>query len=350
MNRVSNMGLDVGTCFLVVSYLDSSGNMVTKNIRDAFLEMKPANPLVKNIMIKGFKEASVNYLEMEDGTLQVIGDESLNQAIVKNLTLRRPLAKGVISPKETKALPMFTALLKELLGSPVTPNERIVYSVPAAPMDARFDEVFHTSAINSILKQLGYDGSPLNEAFAIVLSNLETENYTGMAISFGAGMANISLSFNAENMASFATSRGGDYIDNSVAISLGYDEADTKNSEITPALVTVVKENGVDISDLTQTDRVKKAIAIYYQNLIKYTVESIIQKINTIENLPRYQEPITVVVSGGTSKAINFLSEFKKEFDKNADRLPFKVKEVRHAKDPLNAVAEGCLLALQAGL
>jgi actin-like ATPase involved in cell morphogenesis len=350
MARTPNLGLDVGTCFLVVASVDEQGNTTTKSVRDAFLEMRPSNPLVKTIMIKGFKDAGVSYLEMEDGTIQVIGDESLNQAVVKNMILRRPLAKGVISPKETKALPMFTALLRELLGDPVTPNEKVVYSVPASPIDAKFDEVFHTSAINSILKQLGYEGSPINEAFAIVLSNLGEENYTGMAISFGAGMANICLAFNAEEMTSFATSKGGDYIDTSVAVSLGYDEQDTKNNEITPALVTLVKEGGVDISDLAQSDRTKQAIAIYYQNLIKYTVESIITKVNSLESVPRYQEPITVVVSGGTSKAVNFLSEFKKEFDRNAHRLPFKVKEVRHATDPLNAVAEGCLIAQQAGL
>lgn len=348
--RTPGIGLDVGTMFLVAATMDNVGNITTKSVRDSFLELKPTNPLVKNIMIKGFKDSKVNYLEMQDGTLQVIGDESLNQAVVKNAMLRRPLAKGVISPKEVKALPMFTALLKELLGPPVVPNEKVVYSIPAKPIDAKFDEVYHTGAINSVLSSLGYQGQPMNEAFAIVLSNLEEESYTGISISCGSGQTNVCIAYQADEVASFSTARGGDYIDMSTALSLGYDESDIKNSEVTPALVTVVKEGGVDIADTNQEDRLKNAIAIYYQNFIRYTVESIITHIESLTDTPRFQEPITVVVSGGTSKAIGFLKVFKEEFDKQSSRLPFKVKVVKHANNPLTAVAEGALTGLQAGL
>lgn len=350
MSRQPGIGLDVGTMFLVSAVMDANGNVTTKSVRDAFLEMKPSNQLVKNIMVKGFQSAGVSYLEMDDGTLQIIGEESLNQAVVKNAKLRRPLAKGVISPKEAKALPMFVKLLEDLLGPPIIPNEKVVYSVPAKPIDANFDEVYHTGAINSVLAQLGYQGQPMNEAFGIVLSNLENENYTGIAISCGSGQTNVCIGYQAEEVASFSTARGGDYIDMATAISLGYDEDDAKNSEVTPALITLVKEGGVDISNTAQADRVKNAIAIYYQNFIRYTVEAIIAHIASLQDTPRFQEPITVVVSGGTSKAINFLTEFKKEFDRQSSRLPFTIKEVRHAENPLTAVACGNLLALQAGL
>lgn len=350
MSRQPGIGLDVGTMFLVSASMDKDGNVSTRSVRDAFLEMKPSNALVKNIMIKGFHSSGISFLEMDDGTLQVLGDESLNQAVVKNAKLRRPLAKGVISPKEAKALPMFVKLLEGLLGTPVVPNEKVVYSVPAKPIDAKFDEVYHTGAINSVLSQLGYQGQPMNEGFGIVLSNLENENYTGIAISCGSGQTNVCISYQADEVASFSTARGGDFIDMSTAVSLGYDEDDIKNSEITPALVTLVKEGGVDISNTSQSDRIKNSIAIYYQNFIKYTVAAIIAHISSLQDTPRFQEPITVVISGGTSKAINFLSEFKKEFDNQSSKLPFVVKAVRHAENPLTAVAYGNLLALQAGL
>ena len=59
-------------------------------------------------------------------------------------------------------------------------------------------------------------------------------------------------------------------------------------------------------------------------------------------------EPIPFVISGGTSKATGFMDVFKGEFDKIRGTFPIKISEVRQAKDPLQAVANGLLvLALE---
>jgi len=54
---------------------------------------------------------------------------------------------------------------------------------------------------------------------------------------------------------------------------------------------------------------------------------------------------LPVVVAGGTSKAKGFVDLFAKKLEENGFPLP--VKEVRHAADPLHAVARGCLIAAQ---
>jgi hypothetical protein len=58
-------------------------------------------------------------------------------------------------------------------------------------------------------------------------------------------------------------------------------------------------------------------------------------------NLP---DEIPLVVSGGTSLAQGFMTLFNQLLDSYRSKLPFKLSEVRQAKDPLNAVAEGCLI------
>jgi len=50
-------------------------------------------------------------------------------------------------------------------------------------------------------------------------------------------------------------------------------------------------------------------------------------------------------VAGGTSKAKGFVDMFAAKLKENDFPLP--VKEVRHAADPLHAVARGCLIAAQ---
>lgn len=339
-------GLDVGTGFLCVASLNSSGDVITKSVRDSFLQLTPSNKMAMKIMRKGLEKAGINFLEDSD-SFYVLGEDSLNQSVERSLTTKRPMSKGVISPVEANALPMFKALLKELLGDPLCVDEQILYSVPASPSDAPFDIVYHENVIEAILNDLGFKGKSINEAHAIVFSELEDDedSYSGMTLSFGAGMTNVCIANMADVVTTFSVSKGGDYIDLNSAISLGYDPKDSKSSEITPSLITYIKEQGVDIRN-PGSERTHIAISSYYKALIKYVVSSIISQINSLDSKPKFLEPIKVVVSGGTSKAIGFLELFSEEFEEQSEKLPFKIKAIVHAEDPLTAVAEGALTAL----
>lgn len=340
-------GLDVGTGFIVCSQMSEDGEVYTKTVRDSFLEIKPANKLVRGTMKKGFIKAGLNFFESDESFL-ILGEDSLVQSVERQMIVKRPMSKGVISPKEAKALPMFKALLKELLGDPLIPGEQIVYSIPAAPTDAPFDISYHEKVIESILDSLGYKGSSINEAQAIVLSELgdEGDDYTGIALSFGAGMTNVCISNMADIITAFAVAKGGDYVDYSAATSLGYDPKDASGNDVTPNLVTYVKENGVNIVTPESEDRVQIAISAYYKQLIRHAISNIILEIERLESKPRFLKPIKIVVSGGTSLAGGFIKVFTEELNRQKDQLPFEIKEICHASKPLTAVAEGALLAL----
>jgi hypothetical protein len=346
MNEVlqPGVGLDIGTGFLVACRMNPEGKVETKSVRDAFLELSPKGDLVFKMMKKGLQKSGVSFIE-DNKKLHILGDDSLSVSVEKQMITRRPMQKGVISPREAKALPMFKVLLAELLGPPKTANEKIVYSIPASPSDAPFDVEYHTSVIEKILSDLGYSGKPINEAQAIAFSELEDDDYTGISISCGAGMTNVCISNMAEVVTTFAVSRGGDYIDYSAATSLGYDPKDEKVSEITPSLITYVKEQGIDIS--SPGDEVMNiAIASYYNALIRYIVKSVVNEISKLESKPKFLSPVPIVVSGGTSLAKGFLEAIKVELKANEDQLPFKIGEIRAAKNPLTAVAEGAFIAL----
>ena len=77
--------------------------------------------------------------------------------------------------------------------------------------------------------------------------------------------------------------------------------------------------------------------------LIDYTTQHLALRLSNSNDLPKFQGPIPVVVSGGTSRAGGFVEAFRKRLSL-AD-FPLEIKEVRHATDPLRAVARGCLLA-----
>ena len=112
---------------------------------------------------------------------------------------------------------------------------------------------------------------------------------------------------------------------------------------IKPEKAAMLKEQGVDL--MAPKNREEDAIAIYYRNLIQYNITNIAERFRSAENMPTFNDPITIVFSGGTSMAGNFI-ELVKDVFKKID-FPIPVKEVRMAKDPLNATAKGALVAAQ---
>lgn len=344
-NFKNGRGLDVGTGVLCESRMDDSGNMVSKSIRDSFLEISPTNKLVAATMRKGLVKSNISFFELND-KFYILGEDALIQSIERQSIIQRPMRKGVISPIETKALPLFKALLKELLGNPQVENEKVVFSIPGTPTDAQFDIHYHESVVEQILKDLGYVGRALNEGHALVFSELADEDYTGICLSLGSGMTNVAIANYADLIAKFSITKGGDFIDESTALALGYDPKDPKSSEVTPNLVTFIKEQGVDVLNPDPEDRIKIGIAAHYKVLIKYIVDTLIKELKSLKTEVRFTKPVPIVIAGGTSLAKNFIELFSLELNSRKDELPFQIKEIRHSKECMVSVSQGCLLAL----
>jgi len=340
-------GLDLGTNAICLSALDTEDHVHNSWIRDAFLSLKPSNKIIYNTMLKSFSRSDYQYLEKE-GEIILIGDDALTCAAERGMTTERPMSRGVISPKSTKNLPVFKVLISSLLGKPLVKDEIIYYSIPAAPVDEKFDSTYHSSVIERILADLGYKGISLNEAEAIVYSELGEDNYTGLVLSCGAGMINLCIANAAQPIARFATSKSGDYIDKATALALGYDETAGGANEITPSIVQLTKETcELDLLNPDPEDRIQVALVSYYKSLINYTIDNIIYQINKLESTPRFQHPVTFLVSGGTSKVKNFIKVFEEALDRKKSELPFEIEKVKHASNPLYAVSNGCMFSAQ---
>jgi hypothetical protein len=210
-------------------------------------------------------------------------------------------------------------------------GEVCAFSVPADPIDVERNVIYHRGALEAVLRKLGYTPKPMLEGHSVVFSELVQQDYTGIGISCGGGMFNVCISYKSVPALTFATSRGGDWIDNNVAAAIG----------MPASLVCSVKESGVDL--MNPKDRVQDAIVIYYRNLIQYTLETIKQKFETAQNMPTFNKPIDVVCAGGTSMIQGFIDVFRDEFQKI--NFPIEVNEIRLARDPLKAIARGCLMA-----
>jgi hypothetical protein len=327
------IGLDVGTSYLIKAS-EAEGGVKYTEFRDAFYRMKPASPIAAKMMEKGL--ATVSHFRDDDGSFVVVGQDAIHKAIERHQSARRPLFRGVVSPREPDARRVLKFILTQLVGAPDTPGETLVYSVPAEPVDQsdeNFNTGYHEDCLRKDLGSLGWKASALNEGEAICYSELEADDYTGICMSFGAGMVNICVMSSGEAVLRFSTTKSGDWIDRMAAQSTGQPDS----------VVQVEKEGGDFAVGQENDSAILSAVSAYYVRLVDYTVSHLAARLNNSGDLPKFMAPVPVVVSGGTSLAKGFVYAFSARMS-GAD-FPLKIKEVRHAKDPLRAVARGCLLA-----
>lgn len=329
-------GLDVGTSFIVLASESAKDKVVYKDFRDAFYVIKPATPIATKMIEKGLKGKT--FVKDADGSFIILGKDAIEKAVERNDSAKRPMYKGVVSSKEKDARRILTYILKEVVGTPSEQEEKLVFCIPAQPIDQEdddFDVGYHEDVITKLLSEVGYSPRAINEAEALCYSELENDDYTGVCLSWGAGMVNVCVMLNGEPVVKFSTTKSGDWVDRMSAVATG--ESDS--------IVQAEKEQGDFTVGQPNDNQVLAAVAAYYDRLIDYTTKQLSTSMDGHKSIPKFKDPLPVIVAGGTSKAKGFVDVFAKKLEENGFPLP--VKEVRHASDPLHAVARGCLIAAQ---
>lgn len=326
-------GLDVGTSYVVLAQ-DAENGVAYKDFRDAFYVIKPATVVATKMIEKGLQGRV--FVKDEDGTFILLGQDAIEKAVERNDSARRPMYRGVLSPKEKDAKRVLAYILKEVAGTAAEPGEKLVFCIPAQPVDQPdedFDVGYHEDVIKLVLSEVGYNARAINEAEALCYSELENDDYTGVALSCGAGMVNCCIMLNGEPTVMFSTTKSGDWVDHMAAIATA--EPDS--------VVQAEKEHG-DFTIGEHADNViLSAVSSYYERLIDYTTKQLAAAMTGHKLLPKFKNPLPVVIAGGTSRAKGFIELFSTKLVENGFPLPVAV--VRHANDPLHAVARGCLVA-----
>ena len=251
------VGIDIGTMNLVAARQDGE-NITYTRMRDAFIDVpKKAKKMMQL--------SEVSYIELDDNIL-ILGDHALETSTFLGREARRPLSGGLIAAGELDSIEVLGSMIKTLLGDPRHPNEICYFSIPANPVDADRDTIYHEGVFSKIITQLGYEAIAGNEAEAVVFAEGMNDGFSGIGLSFGSGMTNVALVLNAISCMEFSISRGGDWIDSGAAKSIGSLQS----------RITELKESGVDL--LNPEGREQQAIAFYYKRLIEYALDAIAKK------------------------------------------------------------------------
>lgn len=337
---MTKIGFDCGTYNLVCCKRNTENEFSYKREVNAFLQMPLENRFVFNMM----KSAGVPLIEYPDVNLAyALGEAAVNMAYtMTQIELKRPMRDGCLNPKEKHAQQIMNVMCHSLIGDIDEDESTLYYSVPANAINKETDADYHGKVLEAMFKayrsEKGYkiDPHPINEALALVYAELGNKNWTGVAVSCGAGMVNICYAMYGAPIFQFSIVNSGDWIDKMASKAIGEETTTYVNREKMHSDLTI--ENPETL--------VQRAIKTQYEIMIQHTVNGIKKGIEEAGNKARSEQPIDVIVAGGTSMPKGFDVLFRKILEQSKISN-MKIGEVIRPSDPLYSVARGCLIAAE---
>lgn len=320
------VGIDVGTSKVVVSRRGGKEVACASQL-NAFIPV-PYSPVTERTIQQ---QSDIHYFR--DGEeLVIFGSATERFANMFNAEARRPMADGLLNPKEKQAWPVLEAILQSLVPKPRSSSEVLAFSVPAAAPGREAGLTYHEASLRQHFSSLGYKAMAINEGLAVIFAELEQHNFTGIGISCGGGLCNATLAFLSIPSIMVSLPKAGDFIDHSVGEAVG--EHATR--------VKVMKEEGLDLSKAPK-DKLEKALHIYYEDLVESLVDTLRRAISRAEKLPKTDHALPIVLAGGTARPKGFRDLFERTLRSRS--FPIEVAEVRVAADPFTATARGAHIA-----
>lgn len=341
--------VDIGTAFLVkgeIDVINQEPEFIVE--RNCFLKAASSDDTEDTLKENNWTYAKYGdefYILGEDAikikNLLTIGGKDKNIVVAQVGDLRRPMKDGILNTGEEKlSVAIIQQLLANLIGKPSYEGEVLCFCAPGDPVDRNLTVVFHRTMLTNFLKSLGYQVECIPEALSIIFSQRPVAEdpseesgeapFSGIAFSFGGGMANITFAWKKMPLINFSVAQAGDFIDQESAKVAGIDVS----------AMSRYKEKHLDLNNIDYSDMRQAGLDIFYQSMIEHALNNFAEKFNQLDN--QIESPLEIVIAGGTASVPGFLDKFKSVI--SGLSLPFKIKNIRLADNPFYAVSHGCLV------
>lgn len=347
MSTPRAVACDVGTMFFQTAEFNTSNEIESKTIRNAFVELEKTDGTNDMLKQNGFQ-----YVQ-DEKNVYVIGEDAIRFArmLPGKVELRRPLQDGVLNAGEDMKMLVLNEMVRSLVGKAPDNKSVVCTCVSSPPVDGAPDNTFHERRLKGMFENQGWHvvvdekGKLVQEALAVILAeNPKAVDdtgavlpYTGIGLSFGAGRVNAVLAYKGVTAVGMSCARSGDWIDREVAGQINQPIAKVTAYKEKNLNFDTIEENIVEGKDVSDMDF---ALDAYYEAMLKYVFDHFARKFASVQS--DFDMPLEIVAAGGTSMPTGFIGKLRRVL--NGLTLPFKIKEVRHAKDPRNTVVNGLLL------
>ena len=232
-------------------------------------------------------------------------------------------------------MPVLEAILQTLVPKARAQGEILAFSVPAATEgQGGRAHVPRGHAAPATSSRWATRPVAINEGLAVIFSELEDNNFTGIGISCGGGMCNVTLAY---------LSIPSHHVQHPQGRRLHRPVGGRRSSNEHATRVKVIKEEGLDLSRAAQ-GQVREGAAHLLRGprgVAGGGAEA--RRSRRRRSCPRTDRPLPIVLSGGTAKPRASRTCSRRR--SSARSLPVEISGVRMASDPLTATARGALIA-----
>ena len=318
------IGLDIGTANIVV-FKNGKSEVSTQMESNVFFTVQSL-PQTKEFLVGN----KIHFLEKNE-SLYILGSPAEEFAGMLGGQTRHPMQGGMLNLGEDEGITVIHAILNRLIAAPKVKNEPLCFSIPGTPIDSAATVIFNESIFKTFLESLGYSPQPINEGMAVVVSELSSDQSTGIGISIGGGMCNVCFSYLSIPVTTYSIQMGGDFIDKMVAGSVGESTVNIKS----------IKETELDLSG-SPKNSIEHGLHACYENLFSTLAKSLEQVLGASDSVPKLRQAVPIILSGGTVLAPGSCDKFASILRKAT--LPFEISDIVLAKNPLHATARGAYL------
>jgi len=161
--------------------------------------------------------------------------------------------------------------------------------------------------------------------------DLTVDDYHNFAIDAGVFVHNC-FAYKKMPLIAFSVAQCGDWIDIEASKVAGVDVS----------AMTRYKEAKFNLNNVDYSNMKDAALDIFYNNMIEHALDKFSEKFSQLDVEDQIHAPLEIVIAGGTSMIPGFIDKFNAVL--GSKELTFRVKNVRHAEEPLYAVSSGCLM------
>jgi len=330
-------GFDIGTGNLVIAR-EIDNKISVNSFRNMYYKFSE-----NEITEKELETANINYITFNrDGekSIILIGEDAFRLSAAFGKSVSRPMKNGLINSGDIDSIDIMTLIIKKMIELDDVQDEDKKCSFSVPDFKTKESLKYHEKVVQNIFKKLGYKAYPVNEAMCVIYSEAAAYNFSGIGISFGAGLTNIAYSYKSIPAIQFAIDIGGDWIDTYTAKSVN--KLETR--------ITKVKETSLDLNEFpvsgkADEKRIKESLILHYEELIRRVLDEFMKEFNLRSENIEIDENVPIILSGGTSMVKGFVDKFKEIFYESYEKkFPFTVSEIKHASEPLYAVVLGALI------
>lgn len=286
------------------------------------------------------KQFDVPFIPCDD-RLAVPGDAAAELARIFSLACQDLLCDGQVPYSDPVTRQMIAVLIESLL--PAAPQQGMIccYTQPGHGRSDNVEDPHldrRREFVSRIIRLRGYEPLPINPAMALILAEMEPEQFTGVGVCLGASGCEMVLAHRGKPVASLRIPRGGRSIDELLA-------AHSRR--------ICIDSFGQSVLDLEQARRRREelsweALSDDEQRLVERALNDLVHEVVLglqrllMAQFKRFSEPLTIVLGGGLAQSQGLQTRFQKQIARTLPAL--RDSPIRLASDAASAVVRGCLV------